>query len=267
MLMLLMVFGEVDLIRSQNHVCFLLFHMSMRIAYSERYKKLIRDIKTLEASNNSNTLSENTLPENEFETILLDDEGTTTIGALVRKEARLAYNLMSAMFDPNKRNDQFFDWEDLNDLCWTPGFVNNFLKFEDENQLFSIDGFTKAFQLDNYPLLKKLLNMSQEEAAQYSKADEVGPKIENEKYWFGNKWKTYFDRAGGWLGWRGYLTYFLNWSSPVYFQLFCYAVALGWMFGFQFTGGILNYVFAGITAFPLVCMVVYFILKHVFLRW
>jgi hypothetical protein len=148
LLLLLSVYGHIDLLRTQNHVCFLIFHAALHLSIGVSVELTIADI--------------------------------------VLKEASFLYALMKTMFDKNKRNEEFFDWDDLNDLCWTPSFCQEFLGKDWQ------PSFRNAFRMEEFPNLLLMIE---------KKGDQVKQdQINKEKQKFQTKWKTYYDRAGGLLG-------------------------------------------------------------------
>jgi len=282
LLLLLMVFGEIDLIRTQNHTLLLLFHTALRCMLAEQKnggggqqssnpQDIQEEVEEAAEEGEHEEKDEIELHEEEQQQQQPDQsqnkEGDSTTGAdkeqekpkkaykyktskinsiasLVNYEAKWVYRLMSVVFDKNLRNEQFFDWDDLNDLSWTPGFVKNFLskpKGKDtkndklqqppapvcSNPIYEVAGFEHAFKMrSKFNMMNRAIH-----GIKYSGEDEE-KEFKNEKTKFAKLWKTYFDSAGGWFGWRGYLTYFINFYPPVYYQLICLTVALAWMFDF-----------------------------------
>lgn len=287
LLLLLMVFGEVDLIRTQNRATLLLFHMALKIILSEK-----------KANVQAHTLHDTTNPENEA---CVNEKSSSyklykidSVGSAIRYHAKWVYNLMLHSFDKNLRNEQFFDWDDLNDLSWTPGFVKNCLspvkpipkeqlaRNEKDldppppiysHEIYAFGGFEKAFKMkQKFALLNRVIHGFNTRTVEEKKA------LKKEKAKFARLWKTYFDCAGGWFGWRGYLTYFINFFPPIYYQLVCLSVALAWMFNcgiekhydgrgikqihIRIGGGrYLNLIQISIAALPLAVCVPYFVLS------
>jgi hypothetical protein len=154
MLLLLSVFGHIDLLRNQNHVTFLLFHAMLPML----------------AINADTT-----------------DSNYKNVADMVLREADFLYKLMKSMFNKNIRNEEFFDWDDLNDLCWTSGFCEAFVGTD------GTPSFKRAFRMDEFPNL--MLTIEPKKGKEPDNEE-----VTKEKREFMLMWKTFFDRAGGFMG-------------------------------------------------------------------
>jgi hypothetical protein len=222
MLLLLVVFGEIDLVRTQNHVCQMLFHLAFKLHLKLTKNPNLAKPFALPSPDNNNNESDddkkNKKKKKSRPTATLSTIPVNSIGDIVVREAKYCYSLIKVHFNKNVMNEEFFDWDDLNDLSWTPGFVKNFFKRAEKDSAFSIGGFDRAFGMKNYPFIITLMNGG---SVSYDDRD----LLKKEKAIFNRTWKTYMDRAGGWLGIKGYITFFLTFYPQVYYQLICIAIA------------------------------------------
>jgi hypothetical protein len=143
------------------------------------------------------------------------------IARFICQETHFLYKLIEITYDKGNtlRNEQYFDWDDLNDLCWTPGFVEDFLTFEDSR-------FANVFSLsEHYPAIYKIIT-----ATGIGHAVSVRPEdkkdVEKQCLDFAKQWKTYFDRSGGPLGITGLFTIYLSFDQPLRINLFCLFIVL-----------------------------------------
>jgi hypothetical protein len=270
MLLLLIVFGEIDLVRTQNHVCQLLFHLAYKLHLKITKKPELAKPYALEAPVDDQSNTDDAAAKKKKKsrpTATLSTKPVSTIAEIVVREAKYCYELVKVHFNKNIMNEEFFDWDDLNDLSWTPGFVAQFFKRAQKDSVFSIGGFDRAFRMKNYPMVVKVMNTG---TVHYDDKE----ALKKEKLLFNRKWKTYMDRAGGWLGLKGYITFFLNFYPPVYYQLLCMTIAFAWFFQFSFywtpegeTTASIEYLNIGITAAPLVLAGLYLICSLLFYFW
>jgi hypothetical protein len=295
MLLLLMIYGEIDVIRSQNHAVMLLFQATYTIVILQtkveptftvptslsrmRSQTLLRsksvkelrqyesafDIKTSSFSLNDwgEDFDENVELESERkqseEPVVQKERNRQSCAFFVKTEAEWLYNLMLATYDKSKRNDEFFDWDDLNDLCWTPGFVKDFLSHPEiisNSDWIQFSGFQTAFKMHHFPILNS-------KAKQCSDPNIDKDMFQHERDVFKHMWKTYFDAAGGLFGWRGYLTFLLGFSLPLVYQLVCLSASMLWLFGSLVKK---DYVFLVFSLLPVAFAIMILILKYS-LRW
>jgi hypothetical protein len=292
-----MVYGAIDILRSQNHVSLMLFHaakiqdnIEVALAPPTRptQKQVVEPENNESSSQNDNTLTDDS-DEKENDNPVIDNcsvhvelqdvdlnasklpkqqqqripqrgaqnvNEEKSIGVTVVLLARRIYKLMETLIDTDKFTEKYFDWDDLNDLCWTPKFVKKFLYDSQKQLLPEID---RPFNLaKHYKTITLRLN-GEIENIESDQADEIINKLQKEKKKFAKRWKTFFDKNGGFLGWSGYLTSTLRFSQATYFQLLALVVSLIWMFDFRMN----NYIYAGICGIPLIPIALSLILKAI----
>jgi hypothetical protein len=142
-----------------------------------------------------------------------------SIARFILMETHFLYKLMELTYDKeNKlRNEQYFDWDDINDLCWTPGFVERFLDMEESR-------FSRVFAMEeHYSELLRLINGTTIGHSIHVRPEEK-QQVENLCLQFAKQWKTYFDRSGGLFGIFGFLTIYFYFDQPIRLHFLCLAL-------------------------------------------
>jgi hypothetical protein len=149
LLLLLMVHGEIDILRTQNHAILLLYHAALE--HHQREKSRVNSPTDQDEEvvrlNDSDQIIEiptkdvheyrfpapqgrlrsdsDTKSESSHTSADLLGETHNIIGQMIRYEATFLYRLITVTFD-GKRLEQLFDWDDINDLCWYVLIMSNF---------------------------------------------------------------------------------------------------------------------------------------------